>query len=209
MLRRAVQCFRNQRYPNRELVIVYDQDDETTARYAGELTDDNIRPAPAPTDPPLTLGGLRNHSIEIARGDYVCNWDDDDWHHPDRLARQMEAIESSGRPACVLANWIAYDAETRRAYITHTRAWEGSLLCAKDEMERYADLARGEDAPPIRAMVAAGKIVGIKQAFLYVYIYHGGNTWHRAHWDKIVSQSTPLDETQTEVIIRTVEQGME
>jgi glycosyltransferase involved in cell wall biosynthesis len=36
-------------------------------------------------EPGRTLGSLRNLDIEMAQGEYVCQWDDDDWYHAGRI----------------------------------------------------------------------------------------------------------------------------
>src|SRR5436305_1073460 len=38
-----------------------------------------------------TVGDLRNLALEHATGDFIVNWDDDDWHHPRRIEVQMQA----------------------------------------------------------------------------------------------------------------------
>lgn len=42
------------------------------------------------------LGDKRNRLCELARGEIIAHWDDDDWYAPDRLARQLAAIEATG-----------------------------------------------------------------------------------------------------------------
>ena len=42
------------------------------------------------------LGDKRNRLCELARGDILVHWDDDDWHAPERLARQLAALDDSG-----------------------------------------------------------------------------------------------------------------
>jgi len=36
-----------------------------------------------------SLGWKRNLACEMAAGEYIAHWDDDDWSHPDRLASQL------------------------------------------------------------------------------------------------------------------------
>jgi glycosyltransferase involved in cell wall biosynthesis len=43
-----------------------------------------------------TVGDKRNRLCAEARGDVIVHWDDDDWHAPDRLDRQVTALASSG-----------------------------------------------------------------------------------------------------------------
>ena len=42
------------------------------------------------------IGDKRNRLCQLARGEIIVHWDDDDWHAPDRLARQLAAFDQSG-----------------------------------------------------------------------------------------------------------------
>ncbi len=97
LLRRAVACFLGQTYQPRELVMLYQSDDQTTRHYLEGLNEPSIRSVEVPSTPPLRLGVLRNLSLQASRGYYVAQWDDDDWHDPTRLAVQVAALKKSGR----------------------------------------------------------------------------------------------------------------
>lgn len=43
-----------------------------------------------------TVGDKRNRLCAQASGRVIVHWDDDDWHAPDRLDRQLAALEASG-----------------------------------------------------------------------------------------------------------------
>src|SRR5215831_12403194 len=77
----AVADFARQTERDRELVIVHDGGDgfhEGVAALARAHAGTSIRALRAPAVPKLTLGTLRNLAVEASRGDYVCQWDDDD-----------------------------------------------------------------------------------------------------------------------------------
>src|SRR5436190_287881 len=96
LLGRAVRCFLEQSHARRELLIVFDADDAATRQYVGALADVRIRGIEVAASPRRALGSLRNLAVAEARGQYVCQWDDDDWYHPDRLAVQLSALRESG-----------------------------------------------------------------------------------------------------------------
>jgi glycosyl transferase family 2 len=204
LLSRAVGCFLAQTYPHRELLILFDSDDAATRDYAAALNDDRIRLIEAPESPRQTLGSLRNLAVSEARGQYVCQWDDDDWYHPDRLSVQLSALCASGRPACVLSRWTCLDVEARRAYISPHRAWEGSILVEREQMVAYPDLARGEDTIAIDKLAERQQLHMLDRPELYVYTFHGRNTWDRGHWSYLLGKSTvvPWSESQ-EIVQRT------
>jgi glycosyltransferase involved in cell wall biosynthesis len=199
MLRRAISCFLNQTYQPRELVVLYEADDPATRDYLATLSEPSIRPVEVPTSPKLLLGVLRNLSIQASRGHYVAQWDDDDWHGPTRLAEQIGAIRGSNKPACVLLRWVMYDEATKMAFLSASRTWEGSLVAERSAVPRYPDLRRGEDSDVIKRMLSENKLVGLDRPHLYVYIYHGANTWERSHWqENLLPFAQPLTPENTE-----------
>lgn len=48
----------------------------------------------------------RNYALGLARGDYVTFHDDDDWAHPDRLARQVAALEADDGAVATLSRCL-------------------------------------------------------------------------------------------------------
>lgn len=91
LARRAVQCYLQQTYPNKELVIIDDGQEDYGPVLAdvpaGELRYIKLDPAPG-----QVLGTLRNRSLEEATGDFMAQWDDDDWYHPERIERQAGVL---------------------------------------------------------------------------------------------------------------------
>jgi hypothetical protein len=202
LLMRAVRCFLEQTYLPREMLIVFDSDDAATRQYIGTLADDRIRSVEVPESPRRTLGSLRNLAISEARGQYICQWDDDDWYHPDRLTVQLSALRASGRPACVLSRWTCLDVESRRAYISPHRAWEGSILVERGQMVAYPDLTRGEDTVAIEALAQRQQLHMLDRPELYVYTFHGSNTWDRSHWAYLLGKSTVVPWSDSQQILQ-------
>jgi glycosyltransferase involved in cell wall biosynthesis len=201
LLRRAVQCFLRQTYSQKELIVLYESDDIATRYFVAQLNEPSILAIEVSATPRLTLGSLRNLAVRVSRGNYVAQWDDDDWHGPARIEEQMSALETHGRPGCVLLRWLLYDEVTHKAMVSHTRAWEGSLLARRDAMPLYADLPKFEDTPAVTSMLNEDKLVGLDRPDLYVYTYHGANTWERSHWDQQIALfATPLNDEDTEQV---------
>ena len=199
MLRRAISCFLNQTYQPRELVVVYEADDPATHDHLATLNEPSIRSLEVPALPKLSLGILRNLSVEASRGHYVAQWDDDDWHAPARLAEQIGALRAIRKPGCVLSRWIMYDEATQSTFLSATRPWEGSLVAERNAVPPYPDLLRGEDSCVIERMLSENKLVGLDSPQLYLYVYHGANTWERSHWQKnLLPFAQPLTPEDTE-----------
>jgi hypothetical protein len=200
-LARSIKCFNEQTYDDRELVVVYESDDIETMRYLKSQGNATLKTIEVAADPKKTLGELRNISIESCAGDYICQWDDDDWYRQDRLAVQMEALLDSDKPACVLSRWLCIDVENKMAFMGRKRAWEGSLLCEKAQMISYPNKARGEDTCVVEAMLSKQQLVLLDRPEIYVYTFHGDNTWSRAHWQRVLGGSKRLSRQETERII--------
>lgn len=197
MLKRVIDCFYNQSYQNKQLIIVYEDFDVLTHDFIiNQYFGDDVKVVTIDSSKrKVPLGELRNISICKADGEYICQWDDDDWFDPDRLTTQMLCIQQSGKPACILSRWIVFDALTNKAYISNQRLWEGSILCQKDLMQEklYPALDKGEDSSVIEYLYLNDKLHIIdNMPELYVYISHGNNTWEQKHFDQIFKFSTEL-----------------
>jgi glycosyltransferase involved in cell wall biosynthesis len=83
----AIECFMEQTWENKELVIYDSGEDRVKAqdlpgvRYVRGVA--------------RTIGELRNAAVEHSKGRIVAHWDDDDYSHPRRLEEQADLILSS------------------------------------------------------------------------------------------------------------------
>lgn len=201
-LRRSVGLFQAQTYPRKELVICVEPDDKATLQYIATLRDTRI--TKFINSPGLTLGMRRNESLEAGWGSVLACWDDDDYHGPDRLSAQMECMQTSGKPACALSRIHLYQTSTGRAWRSHKRAWEGTIMARRPFMERYEDLPRRSDTPAIERMVARGDVALLDRPDLYTYVFHGANTWPETHLTEGTAPwCTELVGEEAEVVART------
>jgi glycosyltransferase involved in cell wall biosynthesis len=196
LLMRAIDCFIHQTYPNKELIVLYEEDDPLThAFFTGKEFGPSIRPIRISVSVKLKLGHLRNIAIDRAMGDYICQWDDDDWYHIYRLEHQYAALHNNYYKASIMTQWLVFDSTRGNAYISNRRLWEGSIMCCREAMKQvqYAEVERGEDTVVIDYLKSQDYIWEINdKANMYIYIYHSGNTWHESHWNKIFHHSQQL-----------------
>ena len=203
MLKRAVGSFRDQDYGSKELVVVYESDDASTAEYLSSLSDENILKIEVPAEKGLTLGELRNLSVMESWGEYFCQWDDDDYSHRERLSFQMDVIRQSGLPACVMVHWLIYDEQNNQAYLSSMRPWEGSLLCKKSLFAQeggYENKRRGEDTAFVNRLFSKSLLFPAVMPKLYIYVYHGGNVWTREHWRGVLMAGKKLSLKSSKII---------
>jgi glycosyltransferase involved in cell wall biosynthesis len=195
LLKRAIRCFNEQTYPNKELIILYEDDDLTTNDFLVTQSVEafqNIQAIKIPRSNDQHLGRLRNLAIQHASGTYICQWDDDDWYHPERLQYQYKLLIENDVEACVLSREIIFDVHTENAYLSCIRNWEGSLLCSKEKAlgHPYINLVKGEDTPTIEALrVNRDLYTDTRITPYYVYVYHGTNTWDYTHFKKFFAFS--------------------
>lgn len=195
-LKRAVLCFLFQTYMNKELVIIFEDDDESTKSFLkDEVFPDNVKIFEIGSKPKLTLGDLRNIGISKSLGNYICQWDDDDWFHSERLSLQYSSLVGSGKKGSILTHWSIFDSVKTRVFLSHKRNWEGSILCEKDTLTRfkYLDVWRGEDTAVIDGLLEENLLLQLDNLpHLYIYIWHKNNTWSENHFDEIFKVSTSL-----------------
>ncbi len=192
-LQAAIDAYLAQTYPHRELVLVLDHGPSEVAaairRRVAALGRADIRVVAAPEG--LTLGALRNLSRASARGAVHCQWDDDDVHHPTRVARQFEAMTAAGALAVAQRDLFQFFPADRALYWTNWRQTEvtvmpGTLMMRADAAVAYPESGdaaqRGEDTAVARQLQAVGGLLAQADApELMVYVSHGANTWDAGH----------------------------
>ena len=106
----SIACFLDQTYPWRELVVIDDGDQPIADLVAGRPGMRYVRLAQR-----TVLGTKRNIAAEIATGELLAHWDDDDWSHPERLARQVAALHDSV-DVCGLNDMLWWEPSSQRAW---------------------------------------------------------------------------------------------
>jgi hypothetical protein len=180
----AVECFRRQTWAERELVLVCDAPGTPIELHCRALGDPRIHVV-TPDTPAISLGALRNLSVNAARGDWICQWDDDDLYHPQRLELGMLLLQSMQADAVFLSRWMLWSPTARRIGVSGAREWEGSMLARRTAVPDYPGLARGEDTAVMHAMLQRGRIALLDAPWLYTYVQTGANTWTAQHFEAI------------------------
>lgn len=191
LLAQAIADFQAQSVRDRELVIVHDgapSFHNEVLRLAAQVASAPVRVARAATG--HTLGTLRNVAIDFAQGEYVCQWDDDDRCHPQRLEAQLDALRAANADCSFFSDQLHFFADAREMYWDdwHAEPYPlnfapGSLFARRSRLARYPDLKRGEDTEQALAMLRDGRrFERIRdQGYLHIYVFHGRNTFDQAH----------------------------
>jgi glycosyltransferase involved in cell wall biosynthesis len=194
----AIRSWCKQTYPKRELIIlsqggaeVNRHIDEMIKFQVGEI---HFVEAPAR----LSLGAMRNASIELSTGDVICQWDDDDLYSSKRLMTQYKAMLAEDAIASLYTQFLKFFEPTRKLYWTdwseeHNYSHRflcGSIMFYKRLHHECGNLLYPEhglqsdveeDLHALEKILSKGRIAGVDQGEQYVYCYHGQNTYDLAH----------------------------
>ena len=102
--------FERQTWPHKELVVV----DSSAVPWTGAPAEGRVVRI-VTAAPGTNVPTKRNLALQAARGRYVAWFDDDDWQHPDRLARIGRAL-SAGADVAGSASAFFVDLFTRESY---------------------------------------------------------------------------------------------
>jgi glycosyltransferase involved in cell wall biosynthesis len=203
LLQKAIACFESQNYINKELVISYPKDDLATKELLQQYgANEAINILAIERDPKDTLGAARNHALYKCHGDYICTWDDDDWHHSSRLSFQFNSLHTVGPgfQASVLRRVFLYDYTTKLAYLSSRYHWDGTLFCRKEVLlqNQYGEHHKSEDTHVLTFLDNRKMLAHIDESpFLYIYTYHGSNTWPYDHFEIFMQKGHLLNEEFT------------
>jgi glycosyltransferase involved in cell wall biosynthesis len=200
LLKQSIASYLAQTYENRELVIIVDnrtaEDRGQLLSYLSSLGRPDIR-CYLP-DCKLSLGALRNLSVERAKGDILCLWDDDDLSHPERLKSQLRFLIENRLDAVLLTDYLHIFPHQSLCYWEHWHdkrigGLHATLMMVNGHRVRYAESGpysqQGEDTNLIARLKGSFKL-GLFEApaFYYLYFFHGHNTWGLAHHRSLAKQ---------------------
>jgi len=188
---RAIRFFGQQDYPDRELVILDDGED---------LIEDLV-----PDDDPCiryvrledraTIGRKRQLACEIAAGEVLVQWDDDDWFGPTRLSRQVAPLAAGTADITGILKGYLLDLPSFRFYNggpplhegkLHSWIVTGTLAFTRSAWRStggYPNSSIGEEVALLRAvMERGGRVAPIFNDGMYVCVRHQSNSW-RLYYD--------------------------
>ncbi len=182
----ALECFQAQTWPERELVIVDDDDAPSFGVPPAGVQYHRVTRK-------MTIGAKRNLACSRAAGALLIHWDDDDWSAPGRMEDQVRRIISGGAYITGYHSMLFEDeAGGRWKYRGFAGYALGTSLCYTREFWRahpFPDRNIGEDNDFV--MASRGQIISVDAGELMLARIHAGNTsnkrksLHRDCWKRI------------------------
>jgi glycosyltransferase involved in cell wall biosynthesis len=181
----ALDGFRRQSYPNRELIVI---DDGTDA--VGDLLDyqPDVRYIHSRTR--MTIGAKRNRACAEARGEFVVHWDDDDWYAADRIEKQVAPLLRGEADISGLENRYVLQLPHRRFWTVdrklHRSMFIGDVHGGTLTFQRriwndgvhYPEVNLAEDAAFLRqALRRNHRLARLENSGTFVYLRHSSNAW--------------------------------
>ena len=182
----AIDCFLNQTYGNKELIISYDAKAEIYLWYLPQ----NI--ITYHCSDAIRLGKKRNLCCEMAHGSIICHWDDDDWSSPERIEYQVKMLHESEKPVTGFSSMFFWDVINRQA-----KQWNaelpgdvcGTSLCYLKEYWRnnqFPDIAAKEDNAFVKNARRQDCIKASSDNRMMVARIHPGQTSGKDNIDAVV-----------------------
>jgi len=205
-LKASIASYISQTYENKEMVIAIDnpgaQDDNQVLSYLSSLNRPDIH-CVIPNRK-LCLGALRNLSMANANGEILCQWDDDDLSHPERVAAQAQFLISKKYDASILTDNLHIFHHAEICY------WESgkrnliggrpcTLMFRNGHGLGYPESGplsvRGEDTHFLKQLQSRFRVGYFEApAFHYLYFFHGHNTMDLQHHRRLaLKTSVPND----------------
>jgi predicted O-methyltransferase YrrM len=175
----AIRYFERQDYPNKELIVLDDGEDAIA-----DLIPQNASIRYIRIDQRRTMGAKHNAGCELARGDIVVHWDDDDWMAPWRLSYQVESLLFQPRDTLSgLSRLLFWDPRASSAweyiYPAGERTWVcGGTFCYRKqfwETHRHPDMNEGADTVFVWGLHGTN-IAPLENHGFYVAMVHARNT---------------------------------
>jgi glycosyltransferase involved in cell wall biosynthesis len=176
---KSIQSFLLQTYPNKHLIIINDGNYSLGDSKCDLITEIKL-------DKKHILGALRNIGIkQIPKNGIYVQWDDDDWHHPDLMAKQYNYMMSKTADGCILQREVMYCFHANVAWVSSPDNGKiGTIMCRMKGDVFYPELAKAEDDVFLSDYQKKYKVVTWNNPPLYYLRFvHGHNTWDDEHFN--------------------------
>lgn len=191
----SIRCFAEQTLQNNQLVVTHDGDSRfhnSLLVLAKSYPDQSIRIVRQ--ESASTLEMLRKLGIECAEHEIVCQWNDDDLYHPERLQRQYELMEEQSADFCFMTDQLHLFSESKFMFWDDwskepypSNLIENTVMGSKDMLNECIEATSTGQEGAADALLKRGSSIAALSglAWLYIYVYHGENTKPENHHKRV------------------------
>ena len=178
-VKKSISLFLQQGYDQAELLVVDDGEQSVES-----LCDQSKNIRYLRLNEKKSLGEKRNLACAMSQSEIILHWDDDDWYHPDWIARLVAELTVSDADVSGLDNPYFYSPALRQAWQYRypdsvLKPWvHGATLTYKKvlwEANPFPDISVGEDCEFLWCGVNK-KVTSFDFADGYIGCIHSGNT---------------------------------
>lgn len=224
-VRNSIKMYNMQSYDYRDLYILSQGNTQTNTEikeYIDNLNQNDIHFFTVPEN--VSLGWARNAIVEIAKGPIICQWDDDDIYHPNRLISQYNCLRKNSKNlASLYSNFLKFFYHDKKMLwcdwskeeeVSH-RFLCGSIMFKKEVFYMFDNFYPNigsqsdteEDLNVLEKILKVGEAVAVEEGYQYIYVYHGNNVYDLDHhnltvdttWGKEIFQKDKLLENQEKI----------
>jgi glycosyltransferase involved in cell wall biosynthesis len=134
-------------------------------------------------DGPDDVGIKRDRALRLAKGEILVLLDDDDWHHPMRIEKQVRALELAPFSIVGTSNFYVHD--LRKNLITYSRTWGGCTCMPAGSLAFWREPALALGFLPGHSseeqfqagwrQLYGDRVIDVRDASLFVHRRHGKN----------------------------------
>lgn len=181
----AIKYFLRQDYPNKELIVVDDGKDPVADLIPNSPLFQYIR-----LSTKHSIGVKRNLACEVAKGEILLTWDDDDWYSPDRISYQTQPLLEGKADVTGLGNTLMLSVSSGEFWACSPSLYDhmffqgihgGTLTFWRDAWQkgaRFASSSLAEEVPVQQALIRQGaRLEKLSNQGKFIYIRHGANAW--------------------------------
>lgn len=151
-------------------------------------------------EPHRSLGEKHNRLVELAKGDYILHWADDDYHAPWRIKYQVAILESNEADLTSCTDILRIDAGAKRAWHEYTDRLSGGCLAYRKEIWnkfKYPDVPHGEDNGFVDGQIESGSIAIPSGKYeFHVHRIHANNSYMQKKAIVEPSSEVPLEDVK-------------
>jgi len=184
-VKQSIYYFLRQTYPNKELIII-DDGDQSVA----DLIPDDPRIKYMRLSSKYSIGKKRNLACEMAEGEIIMCWDDDDWHGPMRIQQQIFPLVNESYDVSGIGTYLYYSILNKCFYHYKREVFKDGIVSGTltfwkrmwEEGVKFKDISLAEDADLQDSFRNIGaRIKRILTENIFFIVRHDKNTWSVAN----------------------------